>query len=158
MSLANVKKGDKVIMRLFTGAFSGVKEVEKADKNFIYFTTGKGMSKFSRKTGKMLEPAPKNETYANYIEEYDEDVEAEEIAKKEKARTERAKKKKAEKAVVKKKAVKPEPEEDDDDEDIEDDEEEEEETPKKKVAKKTVKKVAKKKAVEDDDEDYEEVE
>lgn len=158
MSLANVKKGDKVIMRLFTGAFSGVKEVEKADKNFIYFTTGKGMSKFSRKTGKMLEPAPKNETYANYIEEYNEDVEAEEIAKKEKARTERAKKKKAEKAVVKKKAVKPEPEEDDDDKDIEDDEEEEEETPKKKVAKKTVKKVAKKKAVEDDDEDYEEVE
>lgn len=158
MSLANVKKGDKVIMRLFTGAFSGVKEVEKADKNFIYFTTGKGMSKFSRKTGKMLEPAPKNETYANYIEEYDEDVEAEEMAKKEKARTERAKKKKAEKAAAKKKPVVAEPEEDDDDEDIEDDEEEEEETPKKKVAKKAVKKVAKKKAVEEDDEDYEEVE
>ena len=158
MSLANVKKGDKVIMRLFTGAFSGVKEVEKADKNFIYFTTGKGMSKFSRKTGKMLEPAPKNETYANYIEEYDEDVEAEEMAKKEKARAERAKKKKAEKAAAKKKPVVAEPEEDDDDEDIEDDEEEEEETPKKKVAKKAVKKVAKKKVVEEDDEDYEEVE
>ena len=158
MSLANVKKGDKVIMRLFTGAFSGVKEVEKADKNFIYFTTGKGMSKFSRKTGKMLEPAPKNETYANYIEEYDEDVEAEEMAKKEKARTERAKKKKAEKAAAKKKPVVAEPEEDDDDEEIEDDEEEEEEAPKKKVAKKAVKKVAKKKAVEEDDEDYEEVE
>lgn len=160
MSLANVKKGDKVIMRLFTGAFSGVKEVEKADKNFIYLTTGKGMSKFSRKTGKMLEPAPKNETYANYIEEYNEDVEAEEIAKKEKARTERAKKKKAEKpAEKKKKAVKPEPEEDED-LDKEEDEEEEVATPKKKAVKKVAKKVAKKKAAkeEDDDEDYEEVE
>ena len=58
-NLKNIKKGDKVIMRLFTGAFSGVKEVEKAYKDFIYFTTGKGMSKFSRKTGKMAEPAPK---------------------------------------------------------------------------------------------------
>lgn len=153
MSLANVKKGDKVIMRLFTGAFSGVKEVEKADKNFIYLTTGKGMSKFSRKTGKMLEPAPKNETYANYIEEYDEDVEAEEMAKKEKARTERAKKKKAEKAAEKKKAVKPEPEED------LDEEEEEEAPPKRKAVKKVAKKVIKKKAAkEEDDEDYEEVE
>ena len=90
--LKSIKKGDKVIMRLFTGAFSGVKEVEKADKEYIYFTTGKGMSKFSRKTGKMVEPAPKNEVYANYIEEYDEDVAVEEAAKKEKARTERAKK------------------------------------------------------------------
>lgn len=153
MSLANVKKGDKVIMRLFTGAFSGVKEVEKADKNFIYFTTGKGMSKFSRKTGKMVEPAPKNETYANYIEEYDEDVEAEEMAKKEKARTERTKKKKAEKAASKKKVAKPEPEEDD--EDLDEEEDEEEAPPKKK----SVKKVAKKKAVkkDEDDEDYEEV-
>ena len=153
MSLANVKKGDKVIMRLFTGAFSGVKEVKKADKNFIYFTTGKGMSKFSRKTGKMLEPAPKNETYANYIEEYDEDIEAEEMAKKGKARTERAKKKEAEKAAAKKKAVKPEPEEDDEDE-------EEEASTKKRAVKKVAKKVAKKKAVkkEEDDEEYEEVE
>lgn len=159
MSLANVKKGDKVIMRLFTGAFSGVKEIEKADKNFIYFTTAKGMSKFSRKTGKMLEPAPKNETYANYIEEYDEDVEAEEMAKKEKARTGRAKKEKEEKAATKKKAAKPEP---DDEEDIDDEEEEEEEItpPKKKAVKKVAKKAVKKKAAkkDEDEEDYEEVE
>ena len=156
-NLKNIKKDDKVIMRLFTGAFSGAKVVEKADKDFIYFTTGKGMSKFSRKTGKMVDPAPKNETYANYIEEYDEDVEAEEIAKKEKARQERAKKlakeKAAAKAEKKKKKSKPEPEEIDEDEDEE--EEEEAPAPKKKVAKK-----AAKKSVEEneDDEDFEEVE
>ena len=159
-NLKNIKKGDKVIMRLFTGAFSGVKEVEKADKDFIYFTTGKGMSKFSRKTGKMVDPAPKNETYANYIEEYDEDVEAEEVAKKEKARQERAKKlakeKAAAKAEKKKKKSEPEPEEIDEDED---EEEEEAPAPKKKVAKKSVKKAAKKSVEEDeDDEDFEEVE
>ena len=121
-NLKNIKKGDKVIMRLFTGAFSGVKEVEKADKDFIYFTTGKGMSKFSRKTGKMVEPAPKTEAYAKYIEEYDAEVEAEEVAKKEKARKERAKKLAKEKAAAKsvKKSKKPEPEE------IEDEDEEEE--------------------------------
>ena len=159
-NLKNIKKGDKVIMRLFTGAFSGVKEVEKADKDFIYFTTGKGMSKFSRKTGKMVEPAPKTEAYANYIEEYDADVEAEEVAKKEKARKERAKKLAKEKAAAKlaKKSKKPEPEE------IEDEDEEEEEeyeapAPKKKVAKKAVKKVSKKSVEEDEeDEDFEEVE
>lgn len=157
--LKNIKKGDKVIMRLFTGAFSGVKEVEKADKDFIYFTTGKGMSKFSRKTGKMVDPAPKNETYANYIEEYDEDVEAEEVAKKEKARQERAKKlakeKAAAKAEKKKKKSKPEPEEIDEDKDEDEEEEEEAPAPKKKVAKK-----AAKKSVEEneDDEDFEEVE
>lgn len=159
-NLKNIKKGDKVIMRLFTGAFSGVKEVEKADKDFIYFTTGKGMSKFSRKTGKMVDPAPKNETYANYIEEYDEDVEAEEVAKKEKARQERAKKLAKEKAAAKaekKKKSKPEPEEIDEDED-EEEEEEEAPAPKKKVAKKAVKKAAKKSVEEDeDDEDFEEM-
>lgn len=153
-NLKNVKKGDKVIMRLFTGAFSGVKVVEKADANFIYFTTGKGMSKFSRKTGKMVDPAPKNETYANFIEEYDADVEAEEVAKKEASRQAAAERKAAEKkAAKKKKKSEPEPEEIDD-ADVEAEEEEEEPKPKKKVA------VKKKKAAKpvEDDEDFEEVE
>lgn len=159
-NLKNIKKGDKVIMRLFTGAFSGVKEVEKADKDFIYFTTGKGMSKFSRKTGKMVDPAPKSEAYANYIEEYDPDVEAEEVAKKEEARMKRSENAKKEKAAAKaekkKKKSKPEPEEIDEDED---EEEEEAPAPKKKVAKKAVKKAAKKSVEEDEgDEDFEEVE
>lgn len=80
--LSNIKKGDKVIMRLFTGAYSGVKEVEKADKSYISFTTKKGESKFSRKTGKMVEPAPKSERFANFIEPYDPKVEAAEAKKK----------------------------------------------------------------------------
>lgn len=150
-NLKDIKKGDKVIMRLFTGAFSGAKTVEKADKDFIYFETGKGMSKFSRKTGKMVEPAPKSEHFANYIEEYDADVEAEEVAKKEEARQKRAEKVKKEKAAAKaekkSKKAKPEPIEE------EEDDEEEEEAPKKVVKKK---KVAKKAAKSDDD--FEEVE
>lgn len=167
-NLKNIKKGDKVIMRLFTGAFSGVKVVEKADANFIYFTTGKGMSKFSRKTGKMIDPAPKTEAYANYIEEYDADVEAEEVAKKENARVARAEKlaaKKAEEKAAKKaakKKKKPEPEEEEELEEEEEQDEDEEEAPKKKpvkkVAKKVVKKPAKKKPVDEDEDDFEEME
>ena len=156
-NLKNIKKGDKVIMRLFTGAFSGAKVVEKADANFIYFTTGKGLSKFSKKTGKMLEPAPKNEAYANYIEEYDADVEAAEIAKKENARVARAEKIAAEKKAAKtaKKKKRPEPEEVEDYDEDDEDEAPVEEAPKakKKVAAK--KKAAKKPAKDDD---FEEVE
>lgn len=155
-NLKDIKKGDKVIMRLFTGAFSGAKTVEKADKDFIYFETGKGMSKFSRKTGKMVEPAPKSEHFANYIEEYDADVEAEEVAKKEEARQKRAEKAKKEKAAAKaeKKSKKAKPEPIEEEEDEEEDDEEEEEAPKKVVKKK---KVAKKAAKSNDD-DFEEVE
>lgn len=159
-NLKNIKKGDKVIMRLFTGAFSGVKEVEKADKDYICFTTGKGMSKFSRKTGKMVEPAPKTEAYANYIEEYDEDIAAEEIAKKENARIKRAEKLKKEKAAAKKAAKKSKPVVEEDDDIEEDEEEDEAPAPKKKaVVKKAAKKPAKKSHKDEDDEDdYEEVE
>ena len=151
-ALANIKKGDKVIMRLFTGAFSGVKEVEKADKSFIYFTTGKGMSKFSKKTGKMVDPAPKSERFANYIEEFDADVAKAEETKKSKG-LKKAAKAKAAKAEAKAKATEEELEEDEDD--LE--EEEEEEAPKKKAAKK-IKKVVKKaakKVVEDEEENDE---
>lgn len=148
-NLKGIKKGDKVIMRLFTGAFSGVKEVEKADKEFIYFTTGKGLSKFSKKTGKMVEPAPKSEKYANFIEEYDQDVVDEIEARKEERRAATKKIKKS------KKKVKSEPkvEEDDFEEELEDDEEEEEEEPIPKKKKK-VKKVAKRVVEYDDFEDF----
>ena len=152
-ALANIKKGDKVIMRLFTGAFSGVKEVEKADKSFIYFTTGKGMSKFSKKTGKMVDPAPKSERFANYIEEFDADVAKAEETKKSKS-LKKAAKAKAVKAEAKAKATEEELEED------EDDLEEEEEAPKKKAAKKikkVVKKAAKKVVEDEDDDDVEEM-
>lgn len=157
-NLKNIKKGDKVIMRLFTGAYSGVKEVEKADKDFIYFTTGKGMSKFSRKTGKMVEPAPKTEAYANYIEEYDPDVEAEEVAKKEEARKRRSEKLKKEKAAAKAASKKAKKKAEPEEEEIEEDEEDEEAPAPKKAAKKVAKKKVAKKPVEEDDEDFEEVE
>lgn len=105
--LKNIKKGDKVIMRLFTGAFSGVKEVEKVDKTGIYFTTGKGLSKFSIKTGKMVDPAPKNERFANYIEEYDEKVaKAEEKKKAGKGKAKAAKEEEPAPKPKKKKVVK----------------------------------------------------
>ena len=122
MDLKNVKKGDKVIMRLFTGAFSGVKEVEKADKDFIYFETRKGMSKFSKKTGKMVEPAPKNERFASYIEEYDEDVVNKEEAKNPiSAKTSKPVSKKTKKVAkkVEKPAVEEDPDEDEEYEEVE---------------------------------------
>ena len=99
--LKNIKKGDKVIMRLFTGAFSGVKEVEKVDKTGIYLTTKKGMSKFDIKSGKMVEPAPKSERYANYIEEYDEEA-AKAGEKKRSGKSDKAEEKQEEKKPVKK--------------------------------------------------------
>lgn len=157
-NLKNIKKGDKVIMRLFTGAYSGAKEVENADKDFIYFTTGKGLSKFSRKTGKMVEPAPKTEAYANYIEEYDADVEAEEVAKKEEARKRRSEKLKKEKAAAKAASKKAKKKAEPEEEEIEEDEEEEAPAPKKAAKKVAKKKVAKKAVEEDEDEDFEEVE
>lgn len=146
-NLKDIKKGDKVIMRLFTGAFSGAKVVEKADKDYIYFETRKGMSKFSKKTGKIIEPAPKSEAYASYIEEYDADIEASEIAKKEDARTKRSdklQKEKSEAKAAKKAAKKPNTESYEDDE---------EETPKK-----TVRKAVKKDVKKSTDDEYEEVE
>lgn len=72
--LEDVKTGDQVIMKLFSGCYSGVKTVEKTDTSSIYFTTGKGLSKFDRATGKMVEPAPKSEKYANFIIPYDEEI------------------------------------------------------------------------------------
>lgn len=102
MAIKDIKKGDKVILRLFTGAFSGVKEVEKADASNIYLTTGKGPSKFSKKTGKMIEPAPKSERFASYIEEYDEKIAKAEMDKKAKATS---KKKPAKKVAKKAKPV-----------------------------------------------------
>lgn len=172
-SLKDIKKGDKVIMRLFTGAYCGAKEVEKADANYVYFTTGKGMSKFSKKTGKMVEPAPKNEKFANYIEEYDEKtVKAEDKKRannlKTKAAAKPAKAEKPEKTSKKKAAEIEEDIEDEDIEDVEEDieDEEEEEEPeveeapvvkKKAKAAKPAPKKSKKVVVDDDDEDFEEL-
>lgn len=71
MSLANIKKGDTVILHMFTGIAVGVKEVIAADKATITVETGKGKTKFSRKTSKQIEPEVSNERYSNYITEND---------------------------------------------------------------------------------------
>lgn len=71
MSLANIKKGDTVILHMFTGIAVGVKEVVAADKATITVETAKGKTKFSRKTSKQIEPEVSNERYANYLTEDD---------------------------------------------------------------------------------------
>lgn len=129
--LKSIKKGDKVMLRMFTGAFVEAKEVEMADAKKIGFTNKKGVKMvFDRKTGKQISPEPKSEKFANFIEVYDAKVEAEELDKKKKAaekssqkRTENAKAaKEAAKASKKasKKAAKP-VEDDDEYEEVEDD-------------------------------------
>lgn len=154
MGLATVKKGDTVILHMFTGIAVGVKEVLAADKSTVTLETRIGKAKFSRKSGKQIEPKAKNERFANYITEDDGSY----------VPTRRRSKKTTKKA----KKADPEPELYDDDED----EEEEQPTPKKKVTKKravkdtpTKKKAsdkptkkAKKKAVEVDFEDIDEEE
>ena len=56
-NLKNIKKGDKVILRLFTGAFVGAKVVEKADAKQIGFTNVKGVKMiFDKATGKQISP------------------------------------------------------------------------------------------------------
>lgn len=71
MSLANLKKGDTVILHMFTGIAVGVKEVLAADKSTVTLETRIGKAKFSRKTGKQIEPKAKQDRFANYITEDD---------------------------------------------------------------------------------------
>lgn len=81
--LKGIKKGDKVILRLFTGAFVGAKVVEMADAKKIGFTKLNGVKMvFDKETGKQMIPEPKKPRFASYIEVYDEKVEAAEAAKK----------------------------------------------------------------------------
>lgn len=67
MSLDKVKKGNKVILHLFTGVGIGIKEVIKADKEYIYIDIKDVCTKFSRETGKQLDLPPKQKRFANYI-------------------------------------------------------------------------------------------
>lgn len=136
VNLSNVKKGDKVILYLFTGLACSVKEVLKADKNTITIETNRGPSVFSRKTGKMIEPEVKSERFASYITPDDGSF----VPNSEKSSKKKAKKAKDKK--VKKGKSKPV-----DDEDEDDDEDEPEVKPK-----------AKKKPDPDEDEEIDEEE
>lgn len=140
--MIEVKKGEKVIVKGFTGIKLGVFEVEKADKKTVTVLKKNGDEMvFDRKTGKQVNVAEGKEKYANSIMEDDGSYVA--------PSTKKVSKKKAAKPVTKK--AKPEPEDDED----EDDEEEEEVKPVKK-AKKSAKKT-KKVVEEDDDDDFEDM-
>lgn len=67
MSIAKLKKGDTVILHMFTGVPVGVKEIVSADKETLTLETRAGLAKFSRKTGKQIEPKAKKERFANYV-------------------------------------------------------------------------------------------
>lgn len=148
IKMLNVKKGDKVILKGFTGIKLGVFEIEKAtDKTAtIIKKDGKKMI-FSLKTGKQTNMEEGKEKYANSIMEDDGSYVAPVRKKKdEKKATKKAEKKTSKKASKKNVEI--------DEDEYED--EEVEETPKK--AKKPAKKAKKaKKEVEEveDDEDFE---
>lgn len=146
------KKGDKVILKGFTGIKLGVFEVVSATKKTITINKKNGDELvFDRKTGRQVNVEEGKEKYANSVMEDDGSFVA--------PSTRGASKK----AVAKKSAKKAPPVEDDDDEYEEDEEEDEEpvKKPAKKPAKKTppVKKPVKKPVVDDDDDDddFEEV-
>lgn len=146
--MLNLKKGDKVIVKGFTGIKLCVSEVAKADKKTITVLKKNGDEMiFDRKTAKQINVEEGKEKFANSVMEDDGSYEGHAPVSKKKG-------KKAAKAAPKK--VKPEPEEVEDED--EDDDEEEEVKPVKKSKKPAKKPVKKSKKVEDDDDDdFEEV-
>lgn len=142
------KKGDKVILKGFTGIKLGVFEVVSVTKKTVTINKKNGDELvFDRKTGRQINVEEGKEKYANSIMEDDGSFVA--------PSTRGASKKKA----AKKAAAKPAPVEEDEDE-KEEDEDEEPVKPVKKPAKKAApaKKPAKKVVEdEDDDDDFEEV-
>ena len=149
--MLEMKKGDKVIVKGFTGIKLGVFSVESTTKKTITVLKKNGDEMiFDRKTGKQVNVEEGKEKYANSIMEDDGSY----VAPSTKGA---AKKKAAKKAETKSKV-----EEDyDEDEDIddEDDEDDEDEPAPKKPVKKSNKPVKKSKKVveDDDDDDFEEV-
>lgn len=141
--MLNVKKGDTVILHMFTGIPVGVKQVIKADKNTFTLATRKGDTVFDKKTGYQLEPECKSDKYRNYCTEDDGSFEDYRKGKATKPAKKTAKKTSTKKAEVE-----------------EEDEDEEERPAKKKSSKKPAKKAAPKnsKKVDDDLDDYEDAE
>lgn len=145
------KKGDKVIVKGFTGIKLGVFEVASATKKTITVNKKNGDEMiFDRKTGRQVNVEEGKEKYANSVMEDDGSF----VAPSTRGASRKAAAKKAAKA-------KPAPVEDDEDEEEEDEDEDEEPVkPVKKPAKKAAPaKKPTKKVVEDDDDDddFEEV-
>ena len=142
--MIELKKGDKVILKGFTGIKLGVFEIAAATKKTVTVIKKNGDDMiFDRKTGRQVNVEEGKEKYANSIMEDDGSFVA--------PSTRGASRKKA----AKKAAPKAAPVEDDEDEEVEEDEEEEVEKPAKSTKK--GKKTPAKKVVEDDDDDFEEV-
>lgn len=121
MSLKDVKKGDSVILKGFTGIKLGVFEVMKATEKTITLEKSDGtLMTFSRKSGKQTNVEEGKERYANSIMEDDGSYVAPQ-RKKKAVDTEEPKTKK--KTTKKAKAKKKEEPEEELDEEIEDDEE-----------------------------------
>ena len=128
--MLNVEKGDKVILKGFTGIKLGVFEVAKTtDKTVTVMKKNGEKMIFSKKTGKQTNVEEGKEKYANSIMEDDGSFvppQRKKSAKKSKAKDEEEKPKKSKKS---KKVVEPEPEpmeDEEEDEDFEDEFEEEE--------------------------------
>lgn len=143
--MIELKKGDKCIIKGFTGIKLGVFEVAAASKKTVTVMKRNGDEMiFDRKTGRQVNVEEGKERFANSIMEDDGSYTApNRNAKKEQPKP------------AKKTKPAPVEEEDDDAED-----EEEEEAPAKPAPKKTTKKTAKKQPVieeDDDDDDFEEV-
>ncbi len=144
------KKGDKVIVKGFTGIKLGVFEVASATKKTITVNKKNGDEMiFDRKTGRQVNVEEGKEKYANSVMEDDGSF----VAPSTRGASRKAAAKKATKA-------KPAPVEDEEEEEAEEEDEDEEPVkPVKKPAKKAApaKKPAKKVVEEDDDDDFEEV-
>jgi hypothetical protein len=113
-----MKKGSKVILHMFTGCAIAVKEIIKMDKKSITILANNGNELvFDIKTMKQIEPAPKQERFANYITEDDGSFVP-------KPRTPRKKKEKIPEVKVeeKKEEIDPETEDWEDEDDFEEDE------------------------------------
>lgn len=137
--MLELKKGEKVILKGFTGIKLGVFEVASTTKKTITVLKRNGDEMvFDRKTGKQVNVEEGKERYASSIMEDDGSYVAPSTAG--------AKRKKAAKAAAK---AKPEPEEEEDEEE----EEVDEEPVKKPSKKKAAPKKSSKKPVEDEDDD-----
>lgn len=100
--MINAKKGETVILHMFTGIAVGVKEILKSDKKTITIETRSGEAVFDRKTGFQIEPPAKAERYRNYVTEDDGTFEEEKKSKK-KAAAKKSSKKTTKKSAKKSK-------------------------------------------------------
>ena len=90
--LKNLRKGDKVILHMFTGIAVGLKEVLASDAKTVTIETRKGEAKFSKSSGLQIEPKAKSDRFANFITEDDGSFVPKEKSKKTKEKVKKTKK------------------------------------------------------------------